>query len=105
MKLSKAIRKGSEILPPCRGGYFEIGEGEMHACALGAAFYAVCKECSINDVEVNRILKEEWPELLKECVMPLTGKEVNLYRAIIRLNDSYCWDREKIAGWLEEQDL
>lgn len=116
MKLSEAIRKGSKKTRPIKNQYlYRNLDGEVCACALGAALVAAKphllrrKNMPRND-EAYEMVKDVFTldELLK--VIPpmysgMTGYSDTVIDQILRLNDSYEMEREDIADLLEAKGL
>lgn len=111
MKLSEAIRKGSEGLEQCKGDY---QEGEA-VCALGAAYHWLTGRMPYEENEVLR--KHQYVTHSLERVFPLhrivspddipidtIAKHypgTNLSHIITQMNDVYHWTFDEIAAWLE----
>jgi hypothetical protein len=106
MKLSKAIRKGSEQTVRGTGMYF-MGKykGEIVACVLGSAWIAEkgtegLEECNSHSLSLI------WPELAEPHEAPEgTRRDTNLWGVITSLNDNADWSPEDIASWLEREGL
>lgn len=107
MKLSEAIRKGSEMVPKQCTGWFqqetqEDGSWQLtHACAIGAAAVAVAGHQSTHGAkgEQHQIsLQDIFPGIHDEH-----GNFNEIARAIMEKNDSQHMTREQIADWLEEE--
>lgn len=110
MKLSEAIREGSKIRRQCFGGLFQIENGEIKSCALGAALEgAGLYTPSEEELLVHTPLLNKWPELGGGCYLcpsfrhPSEDTEETCLELLIEhLNDVHRWTRERIADWLEQ---
>ncbi len=103
MKLSDAIRFGAMMRPQRTDGNWLRADG---SCALGAAAEAVGAVCATSADEeqalYDNILSKHWPWLASKRVEdPLVrGVRGFVGLAIMRLNDSARWTRERIAEWV-----
>lgn len=121
MKLSEAIRKGSEITCPLNGAYFEYNfdDHKVCACAMGAALCAVKPEL-LEDVKSMRtfptdsqlfnMAEEFFGEILFKYPQELIEEGYtyeedigSLVSVVIELNDECDWTRERIADWLDQK--
>ena len=90
IKLSEAIRLGSKLRPQCFGVFIS----DVGSCALAAAYEAVFGE-RINDVRFAvRSLSERF-----------NIHDDQLFEIIISHNDHSKWTGERIAEWVEYQNL
>lgn len=112
--LSDLIRAGAKRRRQAFGAFF----GDYGSCALGAA-YEEAFDTSGNGVYVShqagvaalekvmpcgyRRSLGVCPELLLE--EPLLPPTLNVLEIIPWLNDKLKWSREKIADWVEKQEL
>lgn len=101
LKLSEAMRLGSMVTTQTND-WGEVDEdGNVYACALSAAWYALTghRQWSAHGSELvdalSRVLVAD----------PINGNPTSLTTAIISLNDSHGWSRQKIADWLEGMGL
>jgi hypothetical protein len=102
MKLSEAIRKGSENTVRMQGSLtWRDPEGRLYACALGAAHIGNGGDPDLEDGEIYTILWNTWPEL--QALITDEKVRRNLGNAIWNKNDRQNWARERIANWLEEK--
>jgi hypothetical protein len=103
MKLSEAIKLGSEKTEQAFSKYIDRAKGE--ACALGAAMVAA-------DLKRNSQLKKLWPWAFEEyspdkpqihCPHKnCSAIEYNYSELIIHMNDDHQDSREKIAKYIEK---
>lgn len=110
MKLSEAIRKGSEGTQQITDLYLLRDEDGLHCCALGAAWHG----CFPNGVFA--------PGAIYRDIIACTGTdlyqvvetrldaygddiEMTLAQRIVVMNDEQHKTREEIADWLEGQGL
>lgn len=108
-KLSEAIREGVLLSRPTTGQYIAQSSTEgspPYACALGAAYIGLKKDCAIfrDDVVVD-YLRKVYPELQKPYKHPVNGVHYKLKKVITDLNDTHEWGRVRIAKWLESEGL
>lgn len=97
MKLSIAIRLGAMLRPQAKELFFSGGG----SCAMGAAIEAVGGNCSGSMQTFNDVLNH-WPwlnTLIIAC--PETGERRSAFSIIGDLNDVCCWDRERIADFVD----
>jgi hypothetical protein len=126
MKLSEAIRAGSQLRPMAKNDFFvryqfSVKEDDVHSCALGAAYEAVVGglpsigvggtvyQRNSQGLAINGELHASWPYLLDAwCESPArmgaTGV-VTLQEVIATMNDWGHFTREQIADWLESVGL
>lgn len=93
MKLSEAIRVGSEKRPQGFGASFKNG----HTCAIGAAMDAIGHA----DNDYTKVL-DYFPITHLYVTSPETGQSVVMLTALRELNDEYRWTREQIANFVAE---
>jgi hypothetical protein len=114
MKLSEAIREGSKIRPQGFLDWFEVRDGQVCSCAMGAAYEAVRPAKAAEWIE---LLKEEgelfddlnfaklFPGLPTTNTFPCPACDkwglLMLTQAAGHLNDDHEWTREAIADWVE----
>ncbi len=92
MKLSDAILKGCKMHPKGKKHYFKNGK----SCALGAAYFATCKDPNI---KCEDWIEHFWPELLNDRV----GRDDDRLEDWITIkNDRKGWSRERIARQLKK---
>lgn len=95
MKLSEAIRLGAMLKPQAHLGFFD-GQG---TCAIGAANDAIGH---LNDLLLGRFVEfKEWPVFNMPVTDPVTQWPTRLWDAVVTLNDTHRWTRERIAAWVE----
>lgn len=114
MKLSDAIRKGSEQRPQAFGTYFQTGKARdeiIGSCAMGAAIEGYT---GLADDRGYSELLEAFPiiehvkvllpvEPIAKIEPPISWNTTfDLDDAIFELNDTYKWTREQIADWIEK---
>lgn len=104
MKLSEAILVGCKFRE--QGEECFISDAGK-SCALGAAYEAIFGSDALlvkNGSEIMDELSHEFGSFLKmQCKHPgFTDRSVfmNIVGAIVDLNDTYGWTREKIAEWI-----
>ncbi len=96
MKLSEAIRLGSTMRPQI----FNATLRREGACALGAAALALgCDEYTVGRFSFSGTFP-----ILKQLTSFQLGKET-MQVIIIKLNDNERWTREKIADWVELEEV
>lgn len=101
MKLSEAIRKGSEQRPQFFGEYFGLNEDSILAsCAIGAAIEGFTGSRNEGDGYVQLLL--QFPQLKHQVIDPVTNQIDSLANTITELNDEAKWTREAIADWVEK---
>jgi hypothetical protein len=114
-KLSQAIRLGATIRGQCFGSFFK----NEQSCALGAAMEAIFPGVPVPSWKKGPFPGKPYYEKLKDRFPFLNTRVTKLPEGIgwetgccqppdysvviLRLNDTYCWSREEIAGWLEKQ--
>lgn len=92
--LAQAIREGARLTRPGRLEYFRVDDhGQLHACALGAALYAL-------GVRYNDFPDDPSPMNYLRRKFPIL-RRTDLFAAITMRNDSWHWSRERIASWLD----
>jgi len=101
-ELAEAIRRGCVLRPQQAFGVFAVeNDGAQAVCALGAAAVGenidVISEASF--IEQTAELRARFPVLRNLLEMPRNRWSV--MEAIIHLNDSRRWSRERIADWLD----
>jgi hypothetical protein len=84
--------------PQAFGAVRKMRSDGLHTCALGAALEAVRARPGYDPAD------ELWPALAKleqlQCpVCHCTGLDV--FVAVVHLNDGHHWTRERIADWVE----
>jgi len=98
-ELAVAMRRGCLMRVNQTFGQFQYGE--HGACALGAA--AVAEGLSVSEgttlITQTDKLRGRFPVLSNLLEMPRNRWSV--MEAIIHLNDSRRWSRERIADWLD----
>lgn len=110
LKLSEAIRLGAAKSLPTTGLYSKVNEdGQICTCALGAAYLGAFGEPpEPMGIGMWTALKEATGLDIDNHIVDHPAYNVsdwNLSSAIISLNDSNGWSREKIADWLERIGL
>lgn len=99
MKLSEAIRLGAMLKPQAHLGFFD-GQG---TCAIGAAIDAIGH---LNDLLLGRFVEfKEWPVFNMPVTDPVTQWPTRLWDAVVALNDTHRWSRERIADQVEQWEL
>ena len=112
MKLSEAIRKGSELRPQGFGSMFTFDSRVSEefdciaSCALGAAYEAVHREHNLAP-QNSMLLYGDFPVLALPCEAPCDCPDMrflgsDLRDCIIHLNDSHMATREQIADFVEQ---
>jgi len=107
LQYSTAIRLGAMVTGQAIGGDF-IGEGdEVTACAEGAA--ALAAGCLMSDAAVPCVdfvkLDRAFPVRRHMAFDPITGVESLILNVVRCLNDRHGWTREKIADWVELEEV
>lgn len=109
MRLSEAIRKGSELRPMGKRALFVRREdGVICSCALGAAYEAITGSHttpSVIDIAARDPLGNSFPALFKPFATSVSGYDLQLHEIIAQTNDSGKFTREEIADWLESIGL
>lgn len=103
MKLSEAMRKGSELTQPISGVFLheERKDGTItHACALGACYVGV-EGVDGGFRQIADYLMDRWPELDSMSHPHEQSTMLRLGNIIMDLNDEKGKTREQIADWLE----
>ena len=103
MKLSEAIRLGAAITEQEYGAFFrQIDDRVVATCALGGAALAagIPIRCSS---EQN--IYDKWPIIRRLSTHPLRNIRWSMGIIIAILNDTDRWSREKIADWVEMQEM
>lgn len=102
MKVSEAIREGSKISLPGKYKLVRRLNGEVYACALGAAYLGSIGTTEVPDPTGYTVLSTTWPEL-DTTKVDIGGSlgTTSLLSAIIYKNDREDMPREAIADWLE----
>lgn len=105
-RLDDLIREGAEKTKPTTGEYiFSEPDGEIYACAVGAAEHAISgKENYVGWLtrSLNTVLRQkripftDWPDEAKQC---LSESKVEIMRVIVEANDNGM-SREAIAEWV-----
>lgn len=125
MKLSEAIRKGSELRPKAEDDFFifyrfSTKADDVRSCALGAAYEAACGFIGIHFLaddclgleslqKIDAALYERWPCLRDAWHRRQVDEEgeegeegvITLQEVIQEMNDYGGYSREEIADWLE----
>jgi hypothetical protein len=105
MKISEAIKKGSETTRPTVCVLTERDAmGNLYTCALGAAHIGNGGDPDMQDFDISSSLRRNWPELNENAIDPVTGERTALEFIVWDLNDAYGWTRERIANWLAEEE-
>ena len=103
-ELAEAIRRGC-VLRPHQA--FNVYEDGLRVCALGAA--ALGSDILVRPVgplgpsfHLTKELRHRFPLLMERTVMPCSHElEASVLEAVVHLNDSERWSRERIADWLD----
>ena len=104
MRLSEAIRLGAMLSPQTRGAFFSRRGDAVATCALGAASVAT----GIGEL-AGMHLSEQWPIL--DMIVPrdklpqelrFRHTALSIANAVMALNDSAGWSRNRIADWVEK---
>lgn len=102
MKLSEALKKGSDGKFQIRGNYLD---GPEHCCALGAVHHGVFK----THYNFSRHqLHKKFPQLSRmnvEHPLKMGSIHWSLDNIIVDLNDNHGWSFEQIIEWLEKNDF
>jgi hypothetical protein len=103
MKLSEAMRNGIEVTEPMTGTMIEYDrDGNLHACALGAAFvgrFGVPSEDDTYDPESFYVrMDQAYPELAE-----MIDADWDVKWTIIAMNDNEHVSRDEIANWVESK--
>lgn len=104
MRLSEAIRLGATMKPQGFGSLLVVGSnGREYTCAMGAAFDAVGAAQDIRAVAFvfPGYSRKVFP-ICDACKLPA---RVGVTSMVMHLNDAHSWTREKIADWVEEQEV
>jgi hypothetical protein len=115
MKLSEAMRKGSELRPQGFGSMFTFSPRVpeefdcVASCALGAAYEAVHREYKLAP-QNSALLYADFPVLATPCEAPCECSDVKFLGSdvrdcIVHLNDSHMTTREEIADWVEQFEI
>jgi hypothetical protein len=108
-RLSDAIRRGAKMRPQVYGKLYADGR----TCAWGAALDGIGQDASMTLSSPEMICMHFWPHLYNYGVQwpgnagfwPVPpGKMVSFVGAIVALNDTANWTREKIADWVEQME-
>jgi hypothetical protein len=111
MKLSEAIRAGTKQTKILRGRLFKETAGQVYACAIGSACYAVDPARTRELASAGLSLKgpiDLFPELdhwvdFSDPASPTSPPESwRLRSVIVRLNDDILWTRPRIAKLVAE---
>lgn len=110
MKLSEAIREGAKLRPQAQGNYFSRAWVDhtivYSSCALGAACEYVLHwnpeevYFTLTAADVEKIEQHLNINLQTQVENPVYPEYESLDSAIISLNDTHHWTRERIADWL-----
>jgi hypothetical protein len=102
MLLSEAIRLGSMDHPQVFGALYNSVTGG--SCALGSAGKSIGLSFSaLNTQEYREALISHFPLLLELATHPCYAFFDNpIGMVIVSLNDSFRWNRERIADWVEQ---
>jgi hypothetical protein len=110
MKISEAIRKGSQNGPQLLG-FQGNDNGSGGTCVYGAMVAGLGYKVP------KTIYQEEMPLLYAPCVCPVekhcqvpytsgnrvTGfQPMQLFQVMVHLNNDHRWTRERIADWVEQ---
>ena len=97
MKLSEAIRLGAMATEHVTHAFIIINaDGSIGTCAIGSALYAVGQHLRWS-AERNYIsMRWRWV-VSNRAQCPGCGGHFNAMAAIMHLNDSHRWSRERIA--------
>jgi hypothetical protein len=98
VNLNKTTRKGiSEFIEEHEGSF----TGDGAALFKGALSRVVLKD---EKKEYPGSLATQLPGIFNTVKHPVSGHTVTIYHAIMSLNDSHKWSRERIADWIETLD-
>lgn len=100
MYLDEILLCGAAKRPQTYGSYFAYNDNhEICSCAIGAInecltnepyYSGVCEMLLDHNIDISTMVKH-----------PVTERKIELYSAIVNLNDEYRWTREQIAEWLK----
>lgn len=105
MKLSDAILTGCKYSYPLRNTYFDYQDGNLSACALGAANLAVGTPIGFVTFDEYLIWPEELSGVNVEFCKRVGLDSATVWSAIVYANDKLGMDRETIAQHLAECGL
>jgi hypothetical protein len=101
--LAEAIREGLRRRPEQAFGEYYVGR--RASCALGAAYEGIYRlPEDVDHMHPKRLdrLFDCLENTVRHCPEAGCKKHLILAAMIIHLNDDHCWDRERIARWVEE---
>lgn len=109
MKLSEAIRKGSEMSSPTSYDYYKYTNDGVATCAIGAAMLGMGRtpvsieigRVRYNPSTLHPLLSMIIREFPKELKPEGLNSSITVLSTIVILNDSRKMSREAIAMWVE----
>ena len=106
MRLSEAIRLGPTVCPAIYGPVFEDWEkmrkGEpCGACRMGATAFVAGYRGALEQGEMFRWMRLQWPMLNTRAKHPVDGITHELAGLIINLHEVYHWSADQIADYVE----
>jgi len=106
MRLSEAIRLGPTVCPAIYGPVFEdwekVRKGEpCGACRMGATAFVAGYRGTLEQGEMFRWMRLQWPMLNTRAKHPVDGITHELGGLIIDLHEVYHWSADQIADYVE----
>ena len=106
MRLSEAIRLGPTVCPAIYGPVFEdwekVRKGEpCGACRMGATAFVAGYRNTLEQGEMFRWMRLQWPMLNTRAKHPVDGITHELEGLIIDLHEVYRWSADQIADYVE----